>query len=110
MGAGAFVYIWCAWDFAFTGLSFGPSKLVERGIYGRLGHAMYLSLILVLLGESLFFKSWRMLGYTSVFAAGVHALVILHEEPRMMKTWGAAYLQYCEQVPGWIPRLRHRPT
>jgi protein-S-isoprenylcysteine O-methyltransferase Ste14 len=110
MGAGAFVYIWCAWDFAFTGLSFWPSMLVERGIYGRLRHPMYLSLILFLLGESLLFKSWRMLGYASVFAAGVQVLVIFYEEPRMVGKWGAAYLEYCRKVPRWIPRVRHRLT
>jgi len=110
IGAGAFCYLRCTWDFAFIGLSFGPSSLIERGIYGRVRHPMYFGLILVLLGQSLLFKSWRMLGYTLVFAAGVHLLVILHEEPRMVKKWGAAYLQYCQQVPRWIPKIRRRPT
>jgi hypothetical protein len=29
-GAGAFGYVWCTWDFAFIGLSFGP-PLLWRG-------------------------------------------------------------------------------
>ena len=70
---------------------------------------MYFSLILVLLGESLFFKSWRLLGYASVFALLVHLSVILYEEPNMVKKWGADYLRYAERVPRWIPRIRRPP-
>ncbi|MGH9773782.1 MAG: methyltransferase family protein [Candidatus Acidiferrales bacterium] len=103
---GMIVYLWCAWDFASIGLSFGPHSLVARGIYGWLRHPMYFSLILVLFGESLFFKSWRLLGYASVFWLILHAFVVLFEEPRMAKRWGASYPQYCEQVPRWIPKFR----
>ena len=101
--AGAFGYIRCSWDFAVTALSFSPSFVVARGIYSRLRHPMYFSLILVLLGETLLFKSWRMLGYTPAANTDVHALVVFHEEPQMKKKWGAAYLQYCQRVPRWIP-------
>ncbi len=66
---------------------------------------MYFSLTLVLLGESLFFKSWRLLGYASVLALLVHIFVILYEEPSMVKKWGPAYVQYAERVPRWIPRI-----
>jgi protein-S-isoprenylcysteine O-methyltransferase Ste14 len=109
IGVGTFGYGWCTWDFAFIGLSFGPSSLMARGIYGRLRHPMYFSLTLVLLGESLLCKSWRMLGYASVVFLGVHVFVVLYEEPRMVKKWGMAYLQYCRQVPRWIPNLRQTP-
>ena len=105
IGASAAGYGWCIWDFALIGRSFGPSALVARGIYGRVRHPMYVSLMLVLLGESLLFKSWRLLGYASVFAVGVHLFVVLYEEPRMVKRWGAAYLEYCRRVPRWIPRV-----
>jgi protein-S-isoprenylcysteine O-methyltransferase Ste14 len=106
MGAGVFGYLWCAWDFAFTGLSFGPSAPVECGIYGILRHPMYFSLTLILFGESLFFKSWRLLGYASVCALLAHAFVLFYEEPQMVKRWGAAYLRHAERVPRWIPRIR----
>ena len=110
IGAGTFIFLWCTWDFAYIGLSFGPSLLVTEGICGWLRHPMYFSLILVLLGESLLFKSWRLLGYTSVLALIVHAFVILYEEPHMTKRWGTTYLEYCRQVPRWIPRVRRSPT
>ena len=110
IGAGAFAYIWCTWDFAFIGLSFGPRLPVVRGVYAFLRHPMYFSLILVLLGESLFFKSWRVLGYASVFALMAHLFVVLYEEPHMVKKWGTAYLQYAARVPRWIPRIRRPPA
>jgi protein-S-isoprenylcysteine O-methyltransferase Ste14 len=71
---------------------------------------MYFSLILVVIGESLFFKSWRLLGYASVLALLTHLFVIVYEEPSMVKRWGAAYLQYAERVPRWIPRFRSPPA
>lgn len=102
-------YLWCAWDFAVTGLSFGPSVPVVRGIYGFVRHPMYFSLTAVLFGEGLFFKSWRLLGYGSVCALLTHLFVLLYEEPQMVKRWGRAYLQYAERVPRWIPRIHLPP-
>ncbi len=102
IAAGVFGYLWCAWDFAVTGLSFGPSVPVERGIYGFLRHPMYFSLTVVLFGESLFVKSWRLLGYALVCALLAHLFVVFYEEPQMVKKWGVAYLRYAERVPRWI--------
>jgi protein-S-isoprenylcysteine O-methyltransferase Ste14 len=110
MGAGVLGYLWCAWDFALTGLSFGPPVPVERGAYGFVRHPMYFSLTAVLFGESLFFKSWRLLGYASVCALLTHTFVLLFEEPQMAKRWGNSYLQYAERVPRWIPRIRRPPA
>jgi len=36
IAAGVLGDLWCAWDFAITGLSFGPSAIVETGTYGFL--------------------------------------------------------------------------
>ena len=101
-------YLWCAWDFASIGLSFGPPMLVARGVYGLVRHPMYFSLLLMLIGESLLFKSWRVFGYACVLALLSHAFVMIYEEPSMVKRWGAAYLQYSKEVPRWLPRLRRR--
>jgi protein-S-isoprenylcysteine O-methyltransferase Ste14 len=110
MGAGVLGYLRCAWDFAITGLSFEPPSPVDRGIYGYVRHPMYFSLTLVLFGESLLFKSWRLLAYASVCALLTHLFVILYEEPQMVKKWPTAYLQYAERVPRWIPRFRRPPA
>jgi len=110
IAAGTFGYLWCAWDFASTGLSFSPSLVVESGIYGFLRHPMYFSLVLVLFGDSIFFKSWRLLGCACVFWLIVHIFVVIYEEPHMVKRWGSAYLQHSKRVPRWIPRILRPST
>lgn len=57
LALGAVGYSWCVWDFAFVGHSAEPNVLVARGVYRLLRNPMYLSLLLVLLGESLIFRS-----------------------------------------------------
>jgi|HubBroStandDraft_5_1064220.scaffolds.fasta_scaffold242779_2 protein-S-isoprenylcysteine O-methyltransferase Ste14 len=104
--AGSFGYIRCAWDFATIGLSFSPPLLVARGIYRLVRNPMYFSLTLVLFGESLFFKSWRVLAYACVLWLMAHIFVTSYEEPQMLKKWGPAYEQYRAKAPRWIPRMR----
>ena len=43
ISAGVLAISGVPWDFAFTGLSFGPSVPVERGAYGLVRHPMYSS-------------------------------------------------------------------
>jgi protein-S-isoprenylcysteine O-methyltransferase Ste14 len=35
------------------------------------------------------------------------ASVTLYEEPHLRKTFGAAYQQYCQPIPHWIPKVNH---
>src|SRR6266536_6170468 len=73
---GASVYLRCAWEFAFGGQGDAPTILVARGTYKFVRNPMYASLVLVLLGESLLFQSWRQLGYAPMFYSGRPVLVI----------------------------------
>jgi protein-S-isoprenylcysteine O-methyltransferase Ste14 len=104
--AGTWVYLRCVWDFAFAGPAYAPEPLVARGMYRFVRNPMYASLVLILLGESLLFGSWRLLGYTIAFWLGLHLLVILYEERALLKQFGVSYEQYCREVPRWIPKLR----
>ena len=58
------------------------------------------------MGESLFFESAWLLGYAAIIALGFHLFVVLYEEPTLRREMGAAYMQYCGEVPRWIFRLR----
>jgi protein-S-isoprenylcysteine O-methyltransferase Ste14 len=109
VAVGLSVYLRCVWDFAFCGQGDAPNLLVARGTYKLVRNPMYLGLVLILLGESLLFTSWWLVGYAAVFWAGVHLMVILYEERALAKQLGASYAQYCKVVPRWIPRL-HRPA
>ena len=102
-------YLRCAYDFVVAGSAFTPSNLAVQGTYGLVRNPMCLGLILVLLGESFFFKSWWLLAYTATLALIAHITVVVFEEPQMLEKWGNDYLRYCERVPRWIPRFT-RPT
>jgi protein-S-isoprenylcysteine O-methyltransferase Ste14 len=102
-------YMWCVWDFAFGGQGDAPTILIARGTYKFMRNPMYLSLVLILIGESLLFQSWRLLGYAVVFWVAVHLLVVLYEERVLAKKFGTPYVQYCHAVSRWIPRVHH-PT
>jgi protein-S-isoprenylcysteine O-methyltransferase Ste14 len=95
------------WDFAFGGKGDAPAILVARGTYKFVRNPMYLSLVLILLGESLLFQSWRLLGYAALFWVAVHLLVVLYEERVLRRKFGTSYVQYCHAVSRWIPRLQH---
>jgi protein-S-isoprenylcysteine O-methyltransferase Ste14 len=106
IAAGVYVYLRCVWDFAFGGESDNPTMLIARGTYKFVRNPMYTSLVLILLGESLLFRSWRLFGYAAAFWFAVHLLVILYEEQALAKKFGTSYEQYCKEVPRWIPRVR----
>jgi protein-S-isoprenylcysteine O-methyltransferase Ste14 len=111
MTIGAAGYLWCALDFAFFGKGTPapmdmPKVLVVRGLYRFSRNPMYISVLLVLVGESVFFWSTRLLEYTAMVFAVFHAFILVQEEPTLRRKMGAAYEQYAQDVPRWIPRLR----
>jgi protein-S-isoprenylcysteine O-methyltransferase Ste14 len=111
---GAAGYFWCALNFAVTGRGTPapidmPKVLVVRGLYKFTRNPMYISVLVVLAGESLLFWSARLAEYAALVAIGFHLFVLLHEEPTLKRKMGGAYEQYSSDVPRWIPRARrHR--
>ena len=106
-------YLSCALDFAFQGRGTPapidpPKVLVVRGLYRHVRNPMYLSVLLVLLGECLLFRSGALLRYTGLFFVLAFSFVLLYEEPALRSKFGASYEEYCRTVPRWIPRLRPR--
>jgi protein-S-isoprenylcysteine O-methyltransferase Ste14 len=61
IGSGA--YLHCVWDFAFIGQADNPNVVVASGTYKFVRNPMYVSLVIILLGEGLMFKSEKLLGY-----------------------------------------------
>ena len=108
LAAGSLLYLVCIWDFAVQG-GFAPRELVARGMYRFVRNPMYLALILVLLGETVLFRSRRLLGYGLGIWLALHALVVLYEERGLARAFGAGFTRYRERVPRWLPRL-HPPA
>jgi protein-S-isoprenylcysteine O-methyltransferase Ste14 len=108
IGAGG--YFWCALDFAIFGRGTPapidmPKYLVVRGPYKYTRNPMYISVFIVLLGESALFRSTPLLEYALGVAICFHLFVLIQEEPTLRRKMGAAYETYCNKVPRWIPRF-----
>jgi protein-S-isoprenylcysteine O-methyltransferase Ste14 len=113
LAAGASGYFRCALDFAFVGKGTPapfdmPKFLVVRGLYNYTRNPMYISVLLVLLGESALFTSTTLLEYAAMVAIFFHVFVLAQEEPTLRRKMGPAYERYCEEVPRWIPRIVRR--
>jgi protein-S-isoprenylcysteine O-methyltransferase Ste14 len=113
LSAGVTVYLWCAWDFAASGRGTPapydpPRLLVTRGLYAFVRNPIYVGVVSILVGEALRFDSIPLLGYGALLLVLFHLRVLLYEEPRLRRTFGASYDEYCQSVPRWLPRVtRH---
>jgi len=105
--AGFMVMLSCIINFAVKGRGtlspLDPTKrLVATGLYKFSRNPMYLGVMMILIGEALFFQSAALWKYVVIVFAAFHAFILLHEEPRLKKDFGESYLQYCKRVRRWI--------
>ncbi|MFW6198869.1 MAG: methyltransferase [Acidobacteriota bacterium] len=80
-----------------------PGRLLQQGIYSRVRHPRYLSVLLGLLAMTLFANH---LGLWVLLAAALPttwALVRI-EERELRQRFGAEYERYAERVPRFLPR------
>ena len=76
-----------------------PTKrLVITGLYKYTRNPMYVGVMLLLLGESLFFRSVSLTIYGILIFSTFHIFIILKEEPRLKKDFGEEYDLYCKMV------------
>jgi len=66
---------------------------------------MYLAVVSIIIGQGLLFGNASALVYSAVVWAAFLGFVLLYEEPKLRKTYGAEYDAYCARVPRWIPRI-----
>ena len=108
IAAGAGILLWCIYAFARQGKgTLSPADparhLVVSGLYRYVRNPMYLGVTTILLGETLFFGSMPLLGYTGLVFLLFNLFIRLHEEPYLRRQFGAEYEQYCEKVGRWLP-------
>ena len=109
---GAGILVWCIWDFAVVGRGTlapvdPPKHLVVRGLYRYVRNPMYVGVVSILFGESLFFWSLSLLCYAIVFFITAHLFVVLYEEPALLRQFGQSYEAYRHGVHRWLP---HTPN
>lgn len=79
--------------------------LVVTGVYRFVRNPMYLAVLAIILGQALLFGSWWLVLYAAIALGAVFGFVKVYEEPTLTRTYGAQYLEYRRNVPGWWPRL-----
>jgi protein-S-isoprenylcysteine O-methyltransferase Ste14 len=109
IAAGVAVLGWCIADFLRKGQGTlapvdPPTRLVQAGLYRHVRNPMYLGALLVLLGQTLIFRTAAIAAYTVVWFACVNVFVIYYEEPTLRRTFGASYDTYCSSTGRWVPR------
>lgn len=106
---GIAILLRCVWDFTFAGKGTPapidpPKELVVQGLYRYVRNPMYIGILSILLGEAVFFTSWRLFEYTIIVFSLFYLFVLFYEEPVLKKKFGESYREYCKKVSRWIPR------
>ncbi len=109
IASGAAGLLWCIWDFFSSGRGTlapvdPPKHLVVRGLYRYVRNPMYVFVVTILLGESIFFDSRPILVEAGVFFVLANLFVIFYEEPILRREFGESYKTYSQRVGRWIPR------
>ncbi len=69
---------------------------------------MYLSGVLIVLGEALFFKSLMILAYTFLLFVIYHFFIVFYEEPHLIRKYGKTYEDYMKSTPRWFGIKRNK--
>jgi len=105
--AGILITLSCIINFAKKGKgTLSPAdptkKLVIAGLYKYSRNPMYIGVMLVLIGESVFFQQINLWIYTATILIAFNLFIIFFEEPRLRKDFGTAYELYCKKTRRWI--------
>jgi protein-S-isoprenylcysteine O-methyltransferase Ste14 len=107
LGIGVALLLWAVRDFYVAGRgTLGPwappQDLVVVGLYRISRNPMYISVVLVLAGWAIGFRSRDLLVYAVAVAVAFHLRVVFGEEPWLSRTHGEQWHRYKERVPRWL--------
>lgn len=113
LGAGSAVLLWCVVAFHRRGRGTlapwsPPQRLVTSGLYAYSRNPMYLGVLLVLAGWTLFARSPLLAAYGLVVALAFHLRVVFAEEPALERAFGDEWRSYRACTPRWLGRPRRR--
>ena len=77
-------------------------KLVVKGLYKFSRNPMYIGVMIILVGEIIFFSSYNLGVYTLFILLAFSLFIILIEEPRLRRDFGNDYHEYCKRVRRWL--------
>jgi protein-S-isoprenylcysteine O-methyltransferase Ste14 len=79
-----------------------PQRLVVNGLYRWSRNPMYVGVVLILIGWSIWFSSRFLVEYCVAVAIMFHLRVLIGEEPWLAKVHGEEWTRYKKRVPRWI--------
>ena len=80
--------------------------LVVTGRYRYVRNPMYVAVVAAILGQSMILGDLDLALYAGIVWLVSHLFVVVYEEPTLRRTFGDEYVEFCANVPRWIPRLR----
>ena len=110
MSMGAFVLLSCVRDFYVMGKGTlapwdPPKRLVVIGLYRYVRNPMYVGVVMLVFGWSLFFQSPLLLSYTALLAITFHIRVVRYEEHKLNALFGEEWKAYKKSVSRWMPGI-----
>jgi len=105
--AGLAILLSCIANFAIKGRGtlspVDPTKnLVVGGLYKYSRNPMYVGVMMMLIGEAIFFRSTVLWFYLVIVFMIFHLFILLHEEPRLEQDFDSEYKEYRQKVRRWI--------
>ncbi len=76
--------------------------MVSTGLYKYSRNPMYLGIILITIGEAVYFESENILIYSILLSVIFHLVVVFLEEPHLKRKFGAEYNEYLGKTPRWF--------
>ena len=104
---GVVVLLNCIFRFAIEGQgTLSPAdptkKLVVTGLYSYSRNPMYVGVMMILIGEAIFFQSGDLWIYLLCVFLLFNLFVMRIEEPRLQRDFDQDYYQYCQKVRRWV--------
>lgn len=104
---GLIIMLSCIISFAVKGKgTLSPAdptkRLVITGLYKYSRNPMYVGVMMILIGESIFFQSFSLAIYSTVIFIAFSLFIRSKEEPRLKKDFGEEYVRYCQRVRRWF--------
>ncbi|MBN2258638.1 MAG: isoprenylcysteine carboxylmethyltransferase family protein [Anaerolineaceae bacterium] len=104
---GLCLFIWVIIAFIKYGLGtpapFKPTqKFVASGAYHFSRNPMYVGALVILVGEAVLIRAPSLLIFILFLFILFTIYIIVYEEPRLIKSFGASYQNYMKKVPRWI--------
>ena len=104
------ILLWCTFEFVQRGRGTpspqsAPTQLVTSGLFRFVRTPMYVGVVTAIAGIALAKRSLGAAIYCTAVALAFHLRVVLYEEPRLRREFGASFDEYRRKVPRWLPRL-----